>query len=100
MFLLGVPLLIFAVAIYNILVFLMPGFAWTDEIAHFRMKSGGEWGLTSGDAMVAGAILILLVEMMKAGRARRSIIDHILSMLLFVGMMAEFLLKTEAASTT
>jgi hypothetical protein len=96
----GVPLLIIPLAIYNILVFLMPGFVWTDEIAHFRMKSEGEWGLTAGDIMVAGSILILAVEMMRAGRAGRSIVDHILSTLLFVVMMAEFLLVREAASTT
>jgi len=96
----GVPLLIISFAIYNILAFLMPGFVWTDEIAHFRMKSDGEWGLTAGDIMVAVSILILAVEMMRAGRAGRSIVDHILSMLLFVGMMAEFLLVKEAASTT
>ena len=46
MFVLGVPLLIFPFAIYNILVFLMPGFAWTGELWHFRMMSGGEWGIT------------------------------------------------------
>ena len=96
----GVPLLIISLAIYNILVFLMPGFVWTDEIAHFRMKSEGEWGLTAGDIMVAGSILILGVEMVRAGRGGRSIVDHILSTLLFVGMMAEFVLVKEAATTT
>jgi len=96
----GVPLLIIPLAIYIILAFLMPGFVWTDEIAHFRMKSEGEWGLTWGDVMVAGSILILAVEMMRAGRAGRSIVDHILSTLLFAGMMALFLLVREAASTT
>ena len=96
----GVPLLIISLAIYNIFVFLMPGFVWTDEIAHFRMKSEGEWGLTAGDLMVAGSILILAVEMVRAGRGGRSIVDHILSTLLFVGMMAEFVLVKEAASTT
>ena len=96
----GVPLLIIPLAIYIILAFLMPGFVWTDEIAHFRMKSEGEWGLTAGDIMVAGSILILAVEMMRAGRAGRSIVDHILSTLLFAGMMALFLLVREAASTT
>jgi hypothetical protein len=96
----GVPLLIISLAIYNILAFLMPGFVWTDEVAHFRMKSEGEWGLTSGDIMVAGSILILALEMMRAGRAGRSIVDHLLSTLLFAAMMAEFLLVKEAASTT
>jgi hypothetical protein len=96
----GVPLLIIPLAIYNILAFLIPGFVWTDEVAHFRMKSEGEWGVTSGDIMVAGSILILAVEMMRAGRAGRSIVDHMLSTLVFIGMMVEFVLVKEAASTT
>jgi hypothetical protein len=96
----GVPLLIIPLAIYAMLVYLMPGFILTDEVAHFRMKSEGEWGVTTGDIMVAGSILILAVEMMRAGRAGRSIVDHILSTLLFIGMMAMFVLWKLAASTT
>jgi hypothetical protein len=96
----GVPLLIIPLAIYNILAFLIPGFVWMDEIAHFRMKSAGEWGVTSGDIMIAGSILTLAVEMMRAGRAGRSIVDHMLSTLVFIGMMVEFVLVKEAASTT
>jgi hypothetical protein len=101
MFLLGVPLLIFSFAIYNILVFLMPGFSWTRELWHFRMMSEGEWGVTAGDLMIAASIVILLVELLKAARmSRRTIVDHLLSMLLFVGMLVEFLLVKQVASTT
>jgi hypothetical protein len=101
MFLLGVPLLIFPFAIYNILVFLMPGFAWNGELVHFRMMSGGEWGITPSDILIAGSIVILLIEMLKAARlSRRTIIDHLLSMILFVGMLVEFLMVKEVASTT
>jgi hypothetical protein len=101
MFALGVPLLIFPFAIYNILVFLMPGFSWSNELWHFRMMSGGEWGITPGDLMIAGAIVILLIEMLKAAQmSRRTIIDHLLSMILFVGMLIEFLMVRQVASTT
>ncbi len=34
MFPIGVPLLVFPFAIYNLVVFLMPGFSWTNEIWH------------------------------------------------------------------
>jgi hypothetical protein len=101
MFLLGVPLLIFPFAVYNILVFLMPGFKWNEEAWHFRMMSGGEWGITPGDVMIAASIVILLIEMLKAARmSRRTIIDHLLSMILFIGMLVEFLLVKQVASTT
>jgi hypothetical protein len=101
MFLLGVPLLIISFAIYNIVVFILPGFAWSMEVLRFPLASGGEFAVSAGDLMIAGSILILLVEMLKAARlSRRSIIDHLLSMMLFVGMLIEFLLVRQAASST
>jgi hypothetical protein len=101
MFVLGVPLLIFPFAVYNILVFLIAPFSWTNEIAHFRLRSGGEFGITPGDALIAGAVVILLIEMIKAARmSRRTAVDHFLSMVLFAGMVAEFLLVKEVASNT
>ena len=101
MFLLGVPLLMIPFSVYNLLVFLLPGFAWNNEIWHFRMMSGGEWGITPGDIMIAGSVVILLIEMLKAARmSRRTIVDHLLSMILFVAMLVEFLLVRQVASTT
>ncbi len=101
MFVLGVPLLIFPFAIYNILAFLTPGFSWNSELWHFEMVSGGEWGITAGDAMIAGAVVILLIEMLKAARVgRRTIIDHVLSMVLFVAMLIQFITVKAVTSST
>jgi len=101
MYLLGVPLLMIPFAIYNIVAFLMPSVSWTAEIWHFRMLSGGEWGGTLGDVMIAGTVVILLIEMLKATRvSRRTIVDHVLSMVVFIGMLVEFLLVKQVASST
>jgi hypothetical protein len=101
MFLLGVPLLIFSFAIYNIVAFLLTGFMWSNEIAQFKLASGSDFHVTAGDLIVGGSILILLIEMVKAARlSRRSIIDHILSMVLFVAMLIEFLLVPQAGTAT
>jgi hypothetical protein len=101
MFLLGVPLLMIPFAIYNILVFLTPGFSWNSEIWHFQMMSGGELGITPGDLMIAGSVGILLIEMLKSARlSRRTIVDHLLSMVLFVGMLVEFMTVKAVVSTT
>ena len=70
MFLLGVPLLILSFAIYNIVEFVLPGFTWSMEILRFPLASGGDFAITAGDLMIAGSILILLVEMLKAARLR------------------------------
>jgi hypothetical protein len=101
MFLIGFPLLLVPFAIYNIIAFLMPGVSWTGTLATVHMMSGADWAMSGGDVLVTLAILLLFVEMMKAARAgARGIVDHGLSLLLFLAMLAEFLLVKQAASAT
>ena len=101
MFLLGVPLLIIPFAVYNIIAFLLPGLDWAQPLAHVKMMSQAIWTLTLGDLVVAVAVFILFLEVVKSIQAaRRSIVDHLLSLLLFLGMLAEFLLVKEAATAT
>jgi len=101
MFMLGFPLLLVPFAIYNIVVFLMPGVSWTGTLATVHMMSGADWAMSGGDMLVTLAVLLLFVEMMKAARAgTRGFVDHGLSLLLFLGMLAEFLLVKQAAAAT
>jgi hypothetical protein len=101
MFLIGFPLLVVPFAIYNMIAFLLPGVEWSHAIASIRVMSGADWSLTPGALLVTGAILVLFFEIVKSRRlAARSIIDHLLSALLFGAMVAEFLLVRQAASDT
>ncbi|MGB8562044.1 MAG: hypothetical protein WCD83_01320 [Pseudolabrys sp.] len=101
MFMLGFPLLLIPFAIYNIVAFLMPGVSWTGVVSTVHMMSGADWTMTAGDALVALAILLLCGEVMKSSRiSRRTIIDHALSLILFLGMLIEFLLVKQAATAT
>jgi hypothetical protein len=101
LFLIGVPLLIIPFAIYNMIAFLLPGIAWSEPIAAVHLMSGADWAVTPSGLLVAGSIVVLLFEMVKAGRlANRSIVDHALSALIFIAMVAEFLLVKQAASGT
>lgn len=101
MFVLGFPLLLIVFAIYNIIAFLMPGVSWTAPVATIHMMSGQDWVLTWEDILVAFAILLLAIEIMKATRiGMRAILDHILSMLLFIAMLVEFLLVSRAGTST
>jgi hypothetical protein len=102
LFLIGIPLLIIPFAIYNMVAFLMPGLGWTDRIATVPMMSGASWTITPEDALVTLAILLLFVEIFKAtrGSSSRGVVDHMLSMLLFVVMLVEFLLVPQAATST
>ena len=101
MFALGFPLLLVPFAIYNIIAFLMPGIAWTASVTTVHMMSGQDWVLTWEDLLLAFAILLLAVEMIKSTRmGMRSIVDHILAMALFIVMLVEFLLVQPAGTST
>jgi hypothetical protein len=102
MFPVGLPLLLVPFALYNILVFLTPAFAWDHEIWNVHMMSGGDWSITPAVAVVAGSVLLLLVEMLRAARraGRRTIMDQVLSMILFVAMLVEFMTVKGVASAT
>ena len=101
MFLIGFPLLVLPFTIYNMIVFLTPGVNWTDRVATIRTLSAHDWEVTAGDILVAFAILLLTLEILKSTRIGvRTMIDHILSMVLFIAMLAEFLLVRQAGTST
>ena len=101
MFMLGFPLLLVPFAIYNIVAFLMPGVSWTGPLATVHMVSGGDWTMSAGDMLVTLAILLLTGEVLKSTRIGvRTVIDHALSLVLFLAVLVEFLLVKQAATGT
>jgi hypothetical protein len=101
MFVLGFPLLLVPFAIYNIIAFLTPGVGWTAAVTNVHMMSGQTWVLTFEDILLAFAILLLAVEIIKSTRmGMRSIVDHVLAMALFIIMLVEFLLVQQAGTST
>ena len=65
------------------------------------MTSGEVWRLTWEDIIIAGSIILLWIEVIKSTRIGvRAIVDHVLSMLLFVAMLVEFLLVRAAGTST
>jgi hypothetical protein len=103
MYILGFPLLLLPFVIYNIVAFILvlPPDIWTSQAASVPMMSGQTWKLTWEDIFVAGSIVLLWVEIIKSTRiGARVIMDHVLAMLLFVGMLVEFLLVKSAATST
>jgi hypothetical protein len=101
MYLIGFPLLIIPFAIYNMIAFLTPGMSWTDKVATIHLISGQDWTVTPEEMLLAFSILLLGIEVIKAARmGLRGIMDHILSMILFVVMLVEFLLVARAGTST
>jgi hypothetical protein len=101
MFMLGFPLLLVPFAIYNIIAFLMPGVSWTGTVSTVHMVSGVDWTMSAGDMLLVLAVLLLFGEIMKSTRIGvRTVVDHALSLILFLGMIVEFILVKQAATAT
>jgi len=101
MFILGFPLLLVPFAIYNIVAFLMPGVSWSGTLSNVHIVSGADWTMSAGDMLIVLAILLLFAETMKSTRIGvRSVVDHGLSLVLFLAMTVEFLLVPQAATAT
>jgi hypothetical protein len=94
------PLFLISFAIYNMIVFLTPGVSWSGTVVAVPMQSGAIWTITAGDCLIALSLVFLFFEVLKATRSyMRTIIDHMLSTLVFIGALIEFLLVKEAATS-
>src|SRR5438876_7801121 len=97
----GFPLLLIPLAIYNIIVFLMPGVSLTEPVVKLTLTSGAEWPVTLSDMLLALGIFLLLLEIIKGARpGAKYLTDHLLSLIVFGGAAAEFVLWPRFGTST
>ncbi len=97
----GFPLLLIPLAIYNIIVFLMPDVSFTDPLVKLTLMSGAEWTVTLSDVLLTLAILLLLAEVIKGARpGAKYLTDHLLSLIVFGAAAAEFVMWPKFATST
>ena len=97
----GFPLLLIPLAIYNIIVFLMPDVSFTDPLVKLTLVSGAEWTVTLSDVLLTLAILLLLAEVIKGARPGvKYLTDHLLSLIVFGAAAAEFVMLPKFATST
>jgi hypothetical protein len=97
----GFPLLLIPLAIYNIIVFLMPGVSLADPLFKLTLMSGTEWPVTLSDILLALAVLMLLFEVIKGARpGAKFLTDHLLSLIVFGAAAAEFVLWPRFGTST
>lgn len=97
----GFPLLLIPLAIYNIVVWLMPGVSLTDPLVRVTLMSGVEWPITLSDILLALGVLLLLLEIIKGARpGSKYLMDHLLSLVVFGGAVAEFVLWPKFGTST
>ena len=105
----ALPLLLLPVLIYNILVLTMAGGFHTTEaqgqlsaqLFTVPMASGATWPVSLSDLILAGALVVLFIELLKSTTSQKAaIVNHSLSMVLFIICLVEFLLHPAFASST
>ena len=96
----ALPLLVFAFVLYNAIVLLVGEDALGHEIFELRLLSGGLWKFTWGDLVLLVTLVLLFVEIVKSTTTTTStLIDHALSMVVFMAVGAEFLIVPQAATS-
>lgn len=108
----AIPITIFAFIFYNVIV-LFSGApdAGTDaasaarallatELFAFPMISGAKWAFTWGDLILILMLITLFIEILKATyTSTASLVDHGLSMLVFIAALIEFIVVPQAATS-
>ena len=96
----ALPLLVVAFVLYNAIVLLVGEDALGREIFELRLLSGGLWKFTWGDLVLLVTLVLLFVEIVKSTTTTTStLIDHGLSMVVFMAVGAEFLIVPQAATS-
>lgn len=104
----AIPLLVLPVLAYNIIAlthiggFGVAGAAGQLSTVLFRvpMASRGIWEISVGDLVLAAALVVLFIELLKSTSSQRiAILNHSLSMVLFVVCLVEFLLLPAFATS-
>lgn len=105
----AIPLLALPVALYNVLMLTISGgfggAGAPERLARplfsLQTASHAMWAVSLSDLFMAGSLLILFAELLKASQSRRiAILNHSLASALFVLCLVEFLLFPAFATST
>jgi hypothetical protein len=108
--LIAIPLLLIPVVLYNIVVLFGAdgngGMSQADALLRdplfsIPMTSGAQWNVGSGDLILFVGLILLFFELVKSTSSQRvAIVNHALSMVLFIIVLVEFLLIRGFATST
>jgi hypothetical protein len=97
----ALPLTILPLIVYNLVGYLIGGAdPWSAELFGITMVSGARFALKLGDVLILFAIAMLYLEVAKAARANQNTIaNHILSTIVLVVYVVEFIVASVAATS-
>jgi hypothetical protein len=100
MYLIAFPLLIIPFVLYNMIAFLL-NLEFSTTLFDVPLLSGRSMPVSTGDMLILLGVLLLYVEILKATRlSSKAIMDHVLSMVVFLAMTIEFIAVQRAATST
>ncbi len=101
----SIPLMLIALIFYNIVVMLGGGSAAPESVFGLRhelfslpsVRGDARWSFSWGDLIILVTLMLLFVELLKATyTSTASLLDHGLSMFVFIAALVEFLLVDKA----
>ena len=97
----SIPLMVIAFILYNVIVFMFGTEALNNlALPEISMLSGGVWRFTWGDFVILVTLFLLFIELVKATyTTTSSLVDHGLSMVVFIACLVEFLMAPQAATS-
>jgi len=96
----ALPLTIIPFILYNLLVLLGVDLNASMIGEGITMLSGGVWKLTWGGLLLLLAMVVLFIEIVKATyTGTASMMNHGLSMVVFIAFLVEFLMVQQAATS-
>lgn len=100
MYLIAFPLLLIPFAVYNMIAFLL-NMDFHQRMFGVPLLSGQSMDVSMGEVLIILAVLLLYVEILKSTRlSSKAIVDHVLSIVLFIIMVIEFITVQRAATST
>ena len=94
-----IPLTVIPLILYNIVGSLW-AYPWSGEVVGLTMISGTRWSFTVGDLFIILGIVCLFFEVLKStSSSSRTIVNHILSTVVFIIYLIEFIVVGIAATS-
>lgn len=100
MYLIAFPLLLIPFVLYNMVTFLLD-LSFATVLFSVPLMAGRSMEVGVGDMLVILGVLLLYLEILKATRlSSKTVMDHVLSLILLVAVAIEFVMVPRAATST
>lgn len=97
----NIPYTLGPLIIFNLVILFAYDGIWSDQIFSLPLFSGAEWRMTVGDLMVTVGLFALLGEVFRsATMARSAVTNHMISILVLIVFVIEFVVVADAANST